>query len=93
MCVCVRERERKTERERERGEREKACVCVYSQKHCSRSHVLSHDQQTKSHAYHDEGHMHSVIIMLGSDPDALLVGFLTLHLCPQVSVEENSVTS
>ena len=41
---------------------------------------------------HDEKDS-DVVSILGSDPDTLLVGSLTLHLCPEVGVEQNTITA
>ena len=34
-----------------------------------------------------------VVSVLGGDPDTLLVGSLTLHLSPQVGVEQHSIAA
>ena len=46
------------------------------------------------HPYHDEEYSHfPVISMLCCDTNALLVCPLTLHLCPEMCVQQDTVTS
>ena len=41
-------------------------------------------------SYCDEKYS-DIVCVLGSDADALLVGLLTFHLCPEVSVEQHAI--
>ncbi len=48
---------------------------------------------SKREPYHDEENGNLPFPALGSDPDALLVGSVTLHLRPEVGVYQNSVAT
>ena len=68
-------------------------IMYYIDKEISSLFIFNYMKEKYNWAYHDEEHTHfSLVSILCCDSNALLIGSFTLHLSPQVCVQEDAIT-